>query len=135
MSLPISLLALALAAAPARVAVLPFDNATTDAELEAVRGGLADLVASDLSAADSLVVVERARFADVAKELELQRTKYFDPKQTVRVGQALGATHLESASPGRADPPRQREWPPPATSSPARAARGAPACHPPRAPH
>ncbi|MFZ5442933.1 MAG: CsgG/HfaB family protein [Myxococcota bacterium] len=94
MSLSISLLALALAAAPARVAVLPFDNATTDAELEAVRGGLADLVASDLSAADSLVVVERARFADVAKELELQRTKYFDPKQTVRVGQALGATHL-----------------------------------------
>ncbi len=88
-----ALTCLLFATAPVRVAVLPFENATNDPQFEVLRQGLADLLVTDLTGAEPLVVVERARFEEVLAELKLQRTKAFDPAQTVRLGKVLGATH------------------------------------------
>ncbi len=89
-----ALVSVLLVASPMRVAVLPFENATQDPQLEVLRVGLADLVATDLAGAEPLEVVERARFAEVLKELQLQQTKYFDATQAVQLGKGLSATHL-----------------------------------------
>ncbi|MFO0599967.1 MAG: CsgG/HfaB family protein [Myxococcaceae bacterium] len=88
-----AVVALAVSAAPVRLAVLPFDNDTKDPELELLRTGLADLVMSDLAAVPELTVVERLRVDEVRHELDLQQTKYIDPGTRSKLGKALGATH------------------------------------------
>lgn len=93
-----ALLSLSLSAAPLQVAVLPFENATSDPELEVLRRGLADLLVTDLIGNEPIVVVERGRFDEVLHELKLQQTKYFDPEKTVRIGKVLGATHVIACS-------------------------------------
>lgn len=82
------------AATPVKLAVLPFDNDTTDAQYEPLRRGLADLVTSDLSLVEGVQLIERMRLDDVRRELKLQQTKDFDPKSRVELGKLLGVTHV-----------------------------------------
>ncbi len=91
-----ALLTLALlgAADKPSLAVLYFDNNTNAAELDVMRKGLADMMVTDLVAWDGVDVVEREKLEAVMKELNLQRTKYFDQSAAVKIGQFLKARYL-----------------------------------------
>src|SRR6185295_17335653 len=79
---------------PPTVAVLYFDYTGRDPDLEVLRKGLAQMLISDLSAADNVRIVERDRLEDVLAELKLQSTGKIDPKSAARVGKLLGARYL-----------------------------------------
>lgn len=80
------------------VAVLYFDNDSGNSELDVLQKGLADMLVTDLAASDQVTVVEREKLEAVIGELEQQRTKYFDPKTTVKLGKLIGATHAVTGS-------------------------------------
>lgn len=80
-------------AAQKRVAILYFDNDTKDAELDLLRKGMADMLITDLSGIEGLTVVEREKLEALLGELELQRSRYFDPKTAVKLGRGAGASH------------------------------------------
>jgi TolB-like protein len=84
----------AFAAEPPTVAVLYFDYSGQDPDLGVLRKGLAQMLISDLSAADSVRIVERDRLEEVLAELKLQSTGKIDPKSAARVGKLLGARYL-----------------------------------------
>jgi TolB-like protein len=79
---------------PLRVAVLEFDNASKDKELDALGKGLQSMFTTDLATLQSLQVVERARLKDVQAELKLARGKGFDKASASKLGKLSGATHL-----------------------------------------
>lgn len=89
-----ALATLVLASAPMRLAVMPFENETKDPQFEGLRRGLADLLIADLAQVESLEIVERLRLEEVRKELELQRSKAFDPKTRAAMGKLLGVSHV-----------------------------------------
>lgn len=77
-----------------RVAILPFDNASGDASLDALGTGIQAMLTTDLSAVSSLTLVERARLAAIQGELALGQTAAIDPATAGKVGKLAGATHL-----------------------------------------
>jgi TolB-like protein/tetratricopeptide (TPR) repeat protein len=82
------------AAAPAMVvAVLYFDNNTGDRAYDVLQKGLADMLVTDLAGVSSLQVVEREKLEKIIGELDLQRSKYFDPKTAQKLGQVIGARY------------------------------------------
>lgn len=92
-----ALLALATAAEPPprpAVAVLYFDYAGKDADLQVLRKGLASMLIADLAAGGGVQVVERARLEEVLQELELGRGGKVEAATAARVGRLLGARYL-----------------------------------------
>src|SRR5438105_4828336 len=87
-----------LAAEPPRpvISVLYFENNSTSADLDVMRKGLADMIATDLVAWDGVTVVERDRLEAVLKELKLQQSKSFDAATAVKVGKLIGAQYTLS---------------------------------------
>ncbi len=83
----------ALADTPKRVVVLYFDNNTNQKDLDVLSKGLADMLVTDLSAVESLQVVEREKLQALIDELKLQRSKYFDPKTAQKLGKVAGAEY------------------------------------------
>jgi TolB-like protein len=86
-----------LAATPDRrpvVAVLYFDHSGTDASLEVLRKGLAQMLISDLASVEGVRIVERARLQELLDEAKLSHTTHFDPKTALRIGKQLGAHYL-----------------------------------------
>ena len=79
---------------PPTVAVLYFDYTGKDQELEVLRKGLAQMLISDLSATDTIRVVERDRLEDILTELKLQGSGKIDPKSAAKLGKLLGAKYL-----------------------------------------
>ena len=81
---------------PARktVAVLYFDNNTGKAEYDALGKGMAAMMISDLSVVQEIQLVERERMQELVKELEMQRTSYFDSTTAVKVGRMTGAEYI-----------------------------------------
>jgi len=79
---------------PPTVAVLYFDYTGKDQELEVLRKGLAQMLISDLSGADTIRVVERDRLEDILTELKLQGSGKIDPKSAAKLGKLLGAKYL-----------------------------------------
>jgi TolB-like protein len=79
---------------PPTVAVLYFDYTGKDQELEVLRKGLAQMLISDLSATDTIRVVERDRLEDILSELKLQGSGKIDPKSAAKLGKLLGARYL-----------------------------------------
>lgn len=75
------------------VTVLYFDNHTGDDQLDVLGKGIADMMVTDLTQVDGLVVVERERLQEVVAELERQQTKFFDPATAGEIGRLVGATH------------------------------------------
>lgn len=80
------------------VAVLYFDNNTGDPSLDVLQKGFADMMVTDLSAVNELQLVEREKLQQILEEQKLQRSKYFDPKTTVRIGKLVGAQYSVSGS-------------------------------------
>lgn len=73
------------------VAVLYFDVDEKLGDLTMFRKGLAEMLITDLVAAEKLRIVERSRIEDALKELKLQSTKNFDQKTAVAIGGMVGA--------------------------------------------
>ncbi|WP_224248234.1 CsgG/HfaB family protein [Hyalangium gracile] len=80
------------------VAVLYFDNNTGDASLDVLQKGFADMMVTDLSSVQELQLVEREKLQQIIDEQKLQRSKYFDPKTSVRIGQLVGAQYTVAGS-------------------------------------
>src|SRR4051794_31145570 len=83
------------AAPPARpvIAVLYFDNNSSDADLDVMRKGLADMIVTDLVTWDTVTVVEREKLESVLAELKLQQSKRFDASTAVKVAKLIGAQY------------------------------------------
>jgi TolB-like protein len=80
------------------VAVLYFDNNTGDASLDVLQKGFADMMVTDLSGVNELQLVEREKLQQILEEQKLQRSKYFDPRTTVRIGKLVGAQYTVAGS-------------------------------------
>jgi TolB-like protein len=80
--------------AQSTVAILYFDYDGKNADLEVLKKGLAQMLISDVSELDSVVVVERDRLQDVENELKLGLSGKIDAATAARVGKLLGAKYL-----------------------------------------
>jgi TolB-like protein len=80
--------------APKTLAVLYFDNHTGDPNYDALGRGLAAMMISDISGVEGVRVVERERLQDLVKEMDAQRTRYFDSTTAVKVGRLAGAEFI-----------------------------------------
>lgn len=92
------------AAANHVVAVLYFDNNTGDGSLDVLQKGIADMMVTDLSSVPGVTVVEREKLEAILGELKLQRTRYFDAKTAVKIGQGLGARYAVTGAIAAMDP-------------------------------
>lgn len=98
------LLAQSGAAARKTVAVLSFDNNTGQADYDPLGKGVASMMVSDLSSLQEIQLVERDRAQDLVKEMELQRTKYFDSTTAVKAGRMVGAQYIVVGAFAAVDP-------------------------------
>jgi TolB-like protein len=98
--------AIGTAAAPARktVAVLNFDNNTGKADYDHLGQGMAAMMITDLAAVDDIQLLERQRLADVTREIDAQRSRYFDSTTAVKVGRLAGAQYIIIGSLAAVDP-------------------------------
>ncbi|MFL5304372.1 MAG: CsgG/HfaB family protein [Polyangia bacterium] len=89
-------------AAPAtaiRVAVTDFQpGSATPEDDRALGAGLQSMLTTDLAASSRIAVVERARLADLRKEMKLAHSAAADPATAVKLGRLAGATHLVTGS-------------------------------------
>jgi len=81
-------------AAPKTVAVLYFDNNTGKADYDPLGKGISSMMISDLSPVKEIQLVERDRMQDLLKEIDLQRTRYFDSTTSVKAGKMVGAEYV-----------------------------------------
>ncbi len=81
-------------AAPLRVAVMPFVNASSDASLDPLGTGLQAMLTTDLASTNALQLVERARLGEIQTELALAQSSAIDPTTAAKIGKLAGATHL-----------------------------------------
>lgn len=82
------------ALAPKALAVLDFDNNSGDSRYDPLGKGVASMMISDLSSVPSIQVVERQRLQDLMREMDLQRSRYFDPSTAQQLGQMVGAEYV-----------------------------------------
>jgi TolB-like protein len=94
----------ATADAPKRVAVLYFDNNTKNRDYDVLQKGLADMLVTDLSAVESLQVVEREKLQSLIEELKLQKSRYFDPATAQKLGKVAGAEYAVTGAFAELDP-------------------------------
>lgn len=80
-------------AAPHTVAVLYFDNGG-DAQYDALKVGLTQMLINDLVGTPEVKVVERTDLQAILDELKLGHSAVTDPKTAARVGRLLGAEWL-----------------------------------------
>ncbi len=76
------------------VAVLYFDNHTGKPDYDPLGKGIAAMMISDLGAVQDIQLVERERMQDMVKEMETQRTSYYDSTTAVKVGRMMGAEYI-----------------------------------------
>lgn len=79
------------------VAVMHFNNGATGKaheELDALRGGIADILISELSSNAAIRVVEREQVDKLVAEQNLSATERIDKATAVRIGKMLGAHHM-----------------------------------------
>lgn len=86
------------------VAVLAFDNNTGKSDYDHLGQGMAAMMTTDLAAVDEIQLLERERLADVTKEIDAQRSRYFDSTTAVKVGRLAGAQYIVIGSLAAVDP-------------------------------
>jgi TolB-like protein len=80
--------------APKTLAVLYFDNRTGNPDYDALGKGMAAMMITDLAAVEDLQVVEREHLQELLKEMESQRSSYFDQSTAVKAGKVVGAQYI-----------------------------------------
>ncbi|MEN0067685.1 MAG: CsgG/HfaB family protein [Myxococcota bacterium] len=76
------------------VAVFSFDYDGADAELAALRTGLASMLISDLTAQQGFEVVERERLQQLIAEQELGKSGKLDTDRAAKIGKIVGAQRM-----------------------------------------
>ncbi|MEK7401320.1 MAG: tetratricopeptide repeat protein [Gemmatimonadota bacterium] len=76
------------------VAVMPLRFVGPDTSLQPLERGLAELITTDLSRTDQLIVVERARLQALLNEIELQKSGATDSTTNVRAGKLIQAGRI-----------------------------------------
>ena len=76
------------------VAVLPMRYSGTDATLQPLERGLADLMVTDLAKSKSLTVLERDRMQAIADEIALGSAAQVDARTAVRAGKLIQAGRI-----------------------------------------
>jgi TolB-like protein len=95
----------AAAAAPRKtLAVLTFDNNTGNAEYDHLGQGMAAMMTTDLATVKELQLLEREKLAEVTKEIDAQRSRYFDSTTAVKVGKLTGAQYIVIGALAAVDP-------------------------------
>lgn len=80
------------------VAVLPFQNLTGDPKSDWLRGGLANLLTTDLAQARGIRVVSSARLSQILNDLRLNDKKEFDSGTLAKVAELLHAQMVLTGS-------------------------------------
>ena len=80
------------------LAVSYFENTSKDKSLDPLSRGLAEMLITDLSTSSLITVVERSRLNDVLKEINLQKSPFFDEKSAAKLGKGLGAALIVTGS-------------------------------------
>lgn len=82
-----------------RIAMLDFENNTGNEEVSHYSQGLRSIIASDLfELLPEITFVERAKIAEVQKELDLGQSKFVDQNTAASMGKLLGANYLLTGS-------------------------------------
>lgn len=76
------------------IGIPPFSTSGRDSTLTPLAYALADLVSTDLSRSKQVRIVERARFGEVLRELDLVSTGRVDSSTAPRVGRLVSAERL-----------------------------------------
>jgi tetratricopeptide (TPR) repeat protein len=76
------------------VAVMPLRFVGADTSLQPLERGIAELITTDLSITDQLIVVERARLAALLSEIALQKSGATDSSTNVRAGKLIQAGRI-----------------------------------------
>lgn len=79
---------------PTTVAVLPFTIEGSDANLQPLQVGLADLVISDLAKPKKITVVERDKIQAISDEIALSKSGQVDAATAVRAGKLIQAGRI-----------------------------------------
>jgi TolB-like protein len=74
-----------------RIAIIYFDNSSSEPELDKLKKGLADMLITDLSNINMLTIVERDKIESILQEQKLNNSKDFDPNTASKLGKLLGA--------------------------------------------
>ena len=77
-----------------RLAISYFENTSNAPEMEPLKKGFAEMLATDLATAPGVAVLERSRLEALLKELDLGKTAFMDKATVRKLGKGLGATHL-----------------------------------------
>lgn len=81
-----------------RVAVLPFAGVGEATSLEGLGMGLQSMITTDLAAAGAVTIVERAQLTELLREQDLVEQGLVDPKQAVKLGRLVNASHVVTGS-------------------------------------
>ena len=74
-----------------RIAIIYFDNSSSEPAMDKLKKGLADMLISDLSNINMLTIVERDKIEAILQEQKLNNSKDFDPNTASKIGKLLGA--------------------------------------------
>lgn len=81
-----------------KVAVMYFENNSSERKLDPLKKGISAMLISDLSNINMLDVVERDRIQDLINEQKLQKSRKFDSSNAVEFGKLLGAEIILTGS-------------------------------------
>ncbi|MBI4930226.1 MAG: hypothetical protein HY841_05650 [Bacteroidetes bacterium] len=76
------------------IAVSYFDNTSHIVSYDPLSKGISDMLITDLSKIQGVTIVERSRLEDILKEIELNKSKYFDEATAQKLGKGLGAKSI-----------------------------------------
>ena len=74
-----------------RIAIIYFDNSSSEPALDKLKKGLADMLITDLSNINMLTIVERDKIEAILQEQKLNNSKDFNPNTASKIGKLLGA--------------------------------------------
>lgn len=86
------------------LAVLAFDNNTGNADYDHLGQGMAAMMTTDLATVKELQLLERDKLAEITKEIDAQRSRYFDSTTAVKVGKLAGAQYIVIGALAAVDP-------------------------------
>ena len=80
------------------IAISYFDNNSEIVKFNPLAKGIADMLITDLSKVNGVIIVERSKLDQIIKEINLQGSKYFNQQTAVKLGKGLGADYILTGS-------------------------------------
>ena len=84
----------AISSATETIAISYFDNTSHIVSYDPLSKGISDMLITDLSKIQGITIVERSRLEDILKEIQLNKSKYFDEATAQKLGKGLGAKSI-----------------------------------------